>query len=73
MKTMNYSLLLGFLLGLLAARTLPSHDTRAGFLLTLGIVLALVAINLLIATLVKRLLPDGPVKHTLLRLRGHRQ
>lgn len=57
---------------LLFAAMAYSREGRSGLLVTFGVLLALMLLIALATALVRLLLPDGPLKRQLLRLRGRR-
>jgi hypothetical protein len=60
------------LLLLLIGGTTLSHNTMLGLQATFGVLLTLLLITALVTALAKIVLPTGPLKHGLLKLRGGR-
>ena len=60
------------LLLVLISGTTLSHNAMLGLQVTFGILLCLLLITMLVSTLVKVVLPEGPLRRRLLKLRGGR-
>jgi len=60
------------LLLVLISGTTLSHNAMLSLQVTFGILLGLLLITMLVSTLVKVVLPEGPLRRRLLKLRGGR-